>query len=193
MNWIENVLIIGGISLDIFAAMEIEGAMLAEVKKKAMAIACILVTILQLGFFFGGYGICYKLSECGLMEHPDWIGYTIATVVLTFLGVRLIVKAIRREFINESRSEIKVSKYISIIAVASLYTLLAGSAYGLIGTNILGIIFIIIICSLLVVIGGLYTGYHFGFEKKTWAYVIGALLLWIAAGEVFYTQVFPYI
>ena len=51
MNWIENVLIIGGISLDIFAAMEIEGAMLAEVKKKSLAIACALVTILQLGFF----------------------------------------------------------------------------------------------------------------------------------------------
>lgn len=33
MNWIENILIIAGISLDIFAAMEIEGAMLADVKR----------------------------------------------------------------------------------------------------------------------------------------------------------------
>lgn len=193
MNWIENVLIIGGISLDIFAAMEIEGAMLAEVKKKSLAIACALVTILQLGFFFGGYGICYQLSKHELLQHADWLGYTIATIVLAFLGIRLIIKAIRREFVNESRGEIKVSNYIRIIAVASLYTLMAGCSYGLIGTNVLGIFCIIIICSLLVVVGGLYTGYHFGFEKKTWAYVIGAVLLWIAAGEVFYARVFPYI
>ena len=50
MNWIENILIIGGISLDVFAAMEIEGSLLAEVKKKSLFMACFLVTILQLGF-----------------------------------------------------------------------------------------------------------------------------------------------
>jgi len=193
MNWIENVLIIGGISLDIFAAMEIEGAMLAEVKKKSLAIACALVTILQLGFFFGGYLTCYQLVSTGIFEHPDWLGYTIASIVFALLGIRLIIKAIRREFINETRGEIKVSKYIKIIAVASLYTLVAGCAYGLIGTNVLGILLVIIICSLLVVVGGLYTGYHFGFEKKTLAYVAGALLLWIAGVEIFYVHVYPFL
>ena len=34
MNWFENILIIAGISLDICAAREIEGAMLVEVKRK---------------------------------------------------------------------------------------------------------------------------------------------------------------
>lgn len=50
MNWIENILIIAGISLDIFAAMEIEGAMLADVKRKSLLIACTIVTLLQLIF-----------------------------------------------------------------------------------------------------------------------------------------------
>ena len=31
---------------------------------------------------------------------------------------------------------------------------------------------------------GIYTGYHFGFESKTGAYVVGALLLWVAGGEI---------
>ena len=43
---------------------------------------------------------------------------------------------------------------------------------------------VILICSILVVVGGLYTGYHFGFESKTGAYVAGALLLWVAGGEI---------
>ena len=63
MNWIENILIIAGISLDIFAAMEIEGAMLADVKRKSLLIACTIVTLLQLIFFFGGYFICYETLE----------------------------------------------------------------------------------------------------------------------------------
>ena len=47
MSWIENILIIAGISLDIFAAMEIEGAMLADVKRKSLMIASTIVTVLQ--------------------------------------------------------------------------------------------------------------------------------------------------
>ena len=62
MNWIENILIIAGISLDIFAAMEIEGAMLADVKRKSLIIACTLVALLQLLFFFGGYAVCYLID-----------------------------------------------------------------------------------------------------------------------------------
>ena len=65
MSWIENILIIAGISLDIFAAMEIEGAMLADVKRKSLMIASTIVTVLQLIFFFGGYFVCYELEkEC---------------------------------------------------------------------------------------------------------------------------------
>ena len=36
MNWIENVLIIAGVSLDIFAAMECQGALVAKVDKKQL-------------------------------------------------------------------------------------------------------------------------------------------------------------
>ena len=46
MNLLENILIVAGISLDIFAAMEIEGAMLAVVKRKTLIIACALVALL---------------------------------------------------------------------------------------------------------------------------------------------------
>ena len=124
MNWIENILIIAGISLDIFAAMEIEGAMLADVKRKSLLIACTIVTLLQLIFFFGGYFICYELEKYQVINDAQEVGYIVATIVFALLGIRLIV------------------------------------------------------------VSGIYTGYHFGFESKTGAYVVGALLLWVAGGEI---------
>ena len=39
MNWIENVLIIAGVSLDIFAAMECQGALVATVQKKLKTVS----------------------------------------------------------------------------------------------------------------------------------------------------------
>ena len=49
MNWIENVLIIAGVSLDIFAAMECQGALVAKVDKKQLSVICALIAVWQLG------------------------------------------------------------------------------------------------------------------------------------------------
>ena len=105
MSWIENILIIAGISLDIFAAMEIEGAMLADVKRKSLMIASTIVTVLQLIFFFGGYFVCYELEKHQIIQNAEEIGYIVATVVFALLGIRLIVKAIKREFVQEKRRD----------------------------------------------------------------------------------------
>lgn len=185
MNWLESILIIAGISLDIFATMDIEGARLAQVKRKSLLIACGLVLLLQLIFFFGGYFGCYYIYAAVSPVSAVEIGNVVAVIVFGMLGLRLIVKAIKREFIHEKRAEdIVVSKYIRIVIVTSFYTLVAGCACGLVGTTVWFMVLVIAICSVLSVVGGIYIGYYFGFEAKTVVYVIGAILLWIAGAEV---------
>ena len=140
--------------------------------------------------FFIGYFVCYLVSDNGLLADANWIGYVIAICVFALLGIRLIVKAIKREFVQEKRRDnIEVRQYIRIIAVTSFYTLCAGCACGLVGTNGFLMMLVILICSILVVVGGLYTGYHFGFESKTIAYVIGAMMLWAAGGEILFRHI----
>lgn len=185
MSWIENILIIAGISLDIFAAMEVEGAMLADIKRKTLMITSTTVTLLQLVFFFTGYFVCYELDQYRVVEDGQEIAYIAAAVVFALLGIRLIVKAIKREFVEEKRRDrLRVRDYIKIIAVTSFYTLCAGCVCGFIGTSVVMMAVVILVCSVLVVVSGIYTGYHFGFESKTRAYVAGAILLWIAGGEI---------
>ena len=86
MNLLENILIVAGISLDIFAAMEIEGAMLAVVKRKTLIIACALVALLQMIFYFAGYFVCYHLVKSGILERAQEWGYIISIIV--FYGYR---------------------------------------------------------------------------------------------------------
>ena len=59
MNTLENILIIAGISLDVFASMEIQGAMLQKVNKKTLLVVSTIVSLLQLMFFIGGYAAGY--------------------------------------------------------------------------------------------------------------------------------------
>ena len=103
MSWLENLLMIAGILLDVFAAMEIQGAMIAKLKKSTIIVACAVVAGLELIFYLGGYIICRLLAVNGYLENPLKYGEALAVLVLALLGVRLIVKAIKREFIQEKR------------------------------------------------------------------------------------------
>ena len=60
MNWIENLLILIGISLDIFAGMECQGSLVAKVSKKRLAAICGLMTLWQLAALYIGH-VCAKL------------------------------------------------------------------------------------------------------------------------------------
>lgn len=170
MNWIENVLIIAGVSLDIFAAMECQGALVAKVDKKQLSVICALIAVWQL---------------CALAHDENFVGLVIAAVIFFGLGIRLIAKAIKNEWVNERREEtLDVKKFLRMTAVTSIYTLLAGIAFGFLGTNVALMLIIIVCMTIAFVVLGVYTGYHLGFQHKTKAYVGGALLLWIAGIDV---------
>ncbi len=185
MSLIENLLIIAGILLDVFAAMEIQGAMVANIKKKTLVIACSVVAIIELAFYFAGYAGCRILISQGYIDNPFFYGEEITALVLAALGIRLVVKAIKREFIQEHLKEsLKVFEYVRMIVISSIYTAIAGMACALVGVTIWHLIILIVVISILMVVLGLYTGLHFGFENKTIAYVAGALLLWAVSLEM---------
>ena len=48
MNALENLLIIAGISLDIFAAMECQGSLVAKIDKKQLVKLCALIAAWQI-------------------------------------------------------------------------------------------------------------------------------------------------
>ncbi|MBR5636765.1 MAG: manganese efflux pump [Pseudobutyrivibrio sp.] len=179
MSLLEDLLIIVGVLLDVFATMEIQGAMIAQIRKRTLALACAVVAGIELAFFFGGYAICWLLASGGYIADPYYYGEAVAAVVLAILGIRLIVKAIKHEFIQERlKDALRVWDYVKIIVVSSFYTAAAGCVCGLVGITVLHVFVIIVVISILMVIMGLYTGLHYGFENKTIAYVIGAVLLW---------------
>ena len=65
--------------------------------------------------------------------------------------------------------------------LAMFCAFLAGCAAGLLATNVILLFIMIIICSIAVVILGLYTGYLQGSRFRSLMYLIGAILLWLAA------------
>lgn len=185
MNWIENLLIIAGISLDIFAAMECQGALVAKVDKKHLSLICALIAVWQMAALFLGNYLSDLLYRNQSVRSERFVGLVIAAVIFFCLGIRLIIKAVRNERIQEHREEnLGFMRFLRMAAVTSIYTLLAGIAFGFLGTNLVVMLTMMVCLTIAVVVTGMYTGYHFGFEQKTKAYVSGAVLLWIAGIDV---------
>lgn len=185
MNWIENVLIIVGISLDIFATTECQGSLVAKIDKKQLALVCALVSVWQIVALALGNFLSDLLYSNKLAHDEKFVGLVIAAVIFFGLGVRQVVKAVRNEWINEHREEkLNVRHLLQTVVMTSVYTLLAGIAFGFLGTDLALMLLLVAGITIAVVIMGMYTGYHMGFEHKTKAYVGGALLLWIAGIDV---------
>jgi putative Mn2+ efflux pump MntP len=190
MNGIENLLIVAGVSLDIFAAMECQGSLVAKVNKKQLLAICLLVAFSQLVALFLGHFLSALYCRMNAGSNEYRLGIILAVVIFVGLGIRLIVKAIRNERVEEHlERNLGLRRFIRMASVSSIYTVLAGIAFGFLQTNIVSILVMIAVITILFVIGGMYTGYHLGFASKTTVYIIGAVLLWGAGLDVLISKV----
>lgn len=185
MSWIENLLIVAGTSLEIFAAMECQGSLVSKVNKKQLSKICVLIAIFQLVSMYIGYFLSTLLLKKNPVSDEALLGEILSIVILICLGIRLVVKAVKNERIEERLQEhISMKRAARIAAVTSIYTILAGIAFGFLNTGLLAILIMVVVLTIVCIIAGVYTGYHFGFEQKTKVYFAGAILFWIAGIDI---------
>ena len=178
MNWIEILLITLGISLDIFGAVACEGALVAKIEKKSLAIGCVIVALSQLVALYVGNFCARLLLRYDIKNKQIRAIYILSAVIFICLGIRMIWKAWKNESIVEHREEgLVLHKFCLLAGMTAIYTILAGVAFGFLGTSMMITLIMIVCFTILVVIAGFYTGYRLGFEQKTKAYSVGGILL----------------
>ena len=185
MGWIEKLLIVAGASLDIFAAMECQGSLISKVSKKQLSIICVLIAVFQLVSIYIGYFLSTLVIKKNPVSDEALLGEILSIAILFCLGIRLSIKAVKNERIEERlQAEISIKRTMRIAALTSGYTILAGIAFGFLNTGLFAILVMVTVLTVVCIIAGVYTGYHFGFEHKTKVYVLGALLFWIAGIDI---------
>lgn len=193
MNWFDNLLIIGGISFDIFASMESQGSVVAKITKKELGLCSLLACFWQAAAFGIGYflsGILIQKDQ--IAENEKIIGTGIAVIIFAGLGIHFIVKAIPRELVYEHREVcLNQKKILQGLAGTGAYTLLAGIGSQFVSSvSVTASIAMIAVFSVAAVVCGVYTGYRFGAEQRRRAYVVGAVLLWLAGADLLLKMVF---
>lgn len=183
MNMLVETVVVLGISLEIFGAMECQGSLVARIEKKQLLVFCAVLAagqVLALGI---GDVLSALLSRHGAQAKESFLGQVVAAAIFLLLGLRLLLKAWKNERIVERREEkFQVKRFLVIYSKGILFTFLAGIALGFLGGSISVLLFLTLFSTILVTVVGMYTGYRLGFEHKMKAYVLGGLLL--IAGSV---------
>lgn len=180
MNWVESALILGGVSLDVFAAMEREGSLVAKIEREGLCLACLMVSAGQ------ALALCIGNLLAAALKYRGWAAlagtaYQKGITVAAFagLGIHLAAKAMRRDRFRERRSEQFDRKKMALaMAKTGGYTLLAGIVFGLLRTNKAIQLLLAVGLSVVAAIAGVYSGYRFGSGAKQAAYGTGAVLMW---------------
>ena len=131
-----------------------------------------------------GYFLSSFLNRKYSVKDEALLGEIISIGILIGLGIRLIGKAIRNERIEEHcQAQLDMKRVLRIAGIA-FYTVLAGIAFGFLGTGLFTIMIMVALLTVICIVAGIYTGYHFGFEQKTKVYIVGAILFWAAGIDV---------
>ena len=183
MSWIEIVLITIGMSLDTFAAVECQGALVAKLEKKRLSMAVTVIALWQtIALLIGSFLVTLLNQFDTQLSGEAFIGRILAILILFGMGLRMFVKARRNERIVEKREDgLDIKKTFFSIAKGTIFTILTGIAFAFLEADIKAVLIMIICVTIAMVIIGLYTGYRLGFEQKSKAYIGGGALL-IAAG-----------
>lgn len=178
MTWIENVMIIFGISFEVFAIMECKGSMVASIKKSWLAMIGVILSLLQLVMLGIGYIVSRLLINIVTSTDEVVIGHILAIAIFALLGIRLFIKALKNDIINEKlEKKMELKKYILPLVVIGGYTIATGIAAGFCNTNPLNLGILVVIVTWIAAYTGMYTGYRAGFEQKIKAYIAGGALL----------------
>ena len=183
MSWIEIVLITIGMSLDTFAAVECQGALVAKLEKKRLSMAVTVIALWQtIALLIGSFLVTLLNQYDTQLSGEAFIGRILAILILFGMGLRMFVKAWRNERIVEKREDgLDIKKTFFSIAKGTIFTILTGIAFAFLEADIKAVLIMIICVTIAMVIIGLYTGYRLGFAQKSKAYIGGGALL-IAAG-----------
>lgn len=185
MNMIEQIIVVLGISLEVFGAMECQGSLMAKIEKKQLIMFCSILAAGQTVMLGIGHFLARFLSRYRAQTGENFLGQVIAAAILLFLGIRLFHKAWKNEGLLERREEkFEVKRFLGMYLGNILFTFLAGVALGFLGSSILPLLIAGFVLTILVTVVGMYTGYRLGFEYKMRAYVFGGLLLMAGGAAV---------
>lgn len=184
MSLIEILIISIGLSLDVYAVVVCQGAVLLKIEKTKLLKMSLFFCAWQVVAVAIGHAVTLIPYLADIAKNVSYVGEFISVIIFTVIGVYMLYKAWKNEGILERLSDVNYKHLCVVAFFTSLDALFVGMGFGLLKARFYIVALSILIITAVMVILGLYTGMRLGYEQKTKAYGIGGILLLISAIDV---------
>lgn len=188
MTRLQVILLAFAISLDSLALSIVDGAMLPKIKQSEILKIALFIGSWQTLSFMIGHNLIPISIYIGIVDYfsVSIFAYRILSfAIFISLGLMMLRKGLKTEYINEERQPfIKQKRMVKIAIFTSIDSFIAGIGLYFTGTLITTEFIPIFIISVLSVIAGIYIGYWFGYEQKPKAYRMGSIIFFVFATNV---------
>ena len=120
MRYWEILVFCLGISLDVFGAAVCQGAVLGELRRRRIALYCLIFCAAQVAAMEIGrlLGMLPRFASYYTVAQGLW--HILGALIFFVLGVCLIVKAVRKKTVFEHRTEITYKKVVGTAVTRAL-------------------------------------------------------------------------
>lgn len=182
IRFVESILIILALSLNVFLVAEYEGSNLKDLNFRKITLINVIFFLGQLISMTAGFLLTrvpffrdHASAELQIM------GYIDAAVILLFISAVMLFRALRREVIVEKLRELRYKRILAEALAISAMTFFAGIAGGFLGVSFLPSFILVFVMTVAAVTGGLLSGYTAGCRFRKASYTM-SFLLFLAAG-----------
>lgn len=187
---IEIILLAIAISLDSFAIMTVEGAMLPKISKQEVLKVSILFGSWQaMMLLLGNLSVSYLVGSIGNADQNSTMSFLMVLSVFIYLslGAYMLWKGLRSEQYHERRrGQIDMGRMFVLTVLTSIDGLLVGMGLSFLNSTVTNIFIPIIIINIAAVVLGIYTGYWYGIEQKSKAHTAGGGILLVIGCQLLF-------
>lgn len=183
MSTLEIILIAIAISLDSFALTACKGAVKKKVNTSYLLAMSFLLGSWHSAVFVGSNLIAGTVN--GTYQGFQIFAKILALFIFLGLGTRMLCNAVDSKKTAERREDKTSIKSLLLIAViTSIDAMTAGTGLAFLRIDLSDTFIPVMLVNMLSILLGTYTGYYFGSEYKSAAYVVSAEILLISGINV---------
>ena len=137
MSVVENLLIVVGLTMNVFLIAQYEGTMVRSIQLFKVCVLCLIFFAFQSLAMLTGYMLTtIPFFAESSSEDLRNLCYFLAGVIFLLIAAYMLYKAIRHEAIDERLREIGYRRIVLEALMVAAFTFLAGIGWGFIGHNI---------------------------------------------------------
>lgn len=184
MTFGETLLLASGMATEIFAWVVCKSADYSKIDKRKMILYTLAFGIWEAIALLAGYYGVYLLKYTGLSNNAANMMRLLSIIFFIVFALIFLYKGIKNDQISEKRAdEVSFGTLMKSIGIISLHTLFEGIGLAFCNTRFAYELFLPLAASLVASLLGLWAGYHYGFQVKTRAFILGFVLIMIAVVE----------